>query len=161
MPGTPDESLFEVEQELLGGSGDAMEADPLLKHIRTRVTDEGLIIEVFDIEGSPLFDGPTAEPEPIFEDLVEMIGRVLSRTVNPVAVTGHLATGDVGRGGPDPWRLSADRAQLTRELLAGGRRRRRRVSRVTGKADRSPVADDPRESRNRRVEITLLRRFEG
>ena len=58
------QSLFEVEQELLGGSGDAMEADPLLEHIRTRVTDEGLIIEVFDIEGSPLFDGPTAEPEP-------------------------------------------------------------------------------------------------
>ncbi len=51
VPGTPDESLFEVEQELLGGSGDAMEADPLLQHIRTRVTDEGLIIEVFDIDG--------------------------------------------------------------------------------------------------------------
>ena len=92
------------------------------QHIRTRVTDEGLIIEVFDIEGSPLFDGPTAEPEPIFEDLVQMIGRVLSRTVNPVAVTGHLAAGDVGRGGPDPWRLSSDRAQLTRDLPRGGRR---------------------------------------
>ena len=122
VPGTPDASLFEVEQELLGGSGDAMEADPLLRHIRTRVTDEGLIIEVFDIEGSPLFDGPTAEPEPIFEDLVQMIGRVLSRTVNPVAVTGHLATGDTGRGEADPWRLSADRAQLTRGLPGGGGR---------------------------------------
>jgi chemotaxis protein MotB len=131
VPGTPDASLFEVEQELLGGSGDAMEADPLLQHIRTRVTDEGLIIEVFDIEGSPLFEGPTTEPEPIFEQLIEMIGRVLARTVNPVAVTGHLAGGDVGRAGPDP------------------------------KADRSPVADDPRDSRNRRIEITLLRKFDG
>ena len=115
VPGTPDESLYKVEQELLGGSGDAMEADPLLAHIRTRITDEGLIIEVFDIPGSPLFDGPTAEPNPIFEDLVQMIGRVLSRTVNPVAVSGHLATGDVGRGGPSPWRLSSDRAQLARD----------------------------------------------
>ena len=52
-----DESLHDVEKALLGGSGDAMEADPLLEHIRTRVTDEGLIIEVFDIAGSPLFDG--------------------------------------------------------------------------------------------------------
>ena len=69
VPGTPDASLYEIEQELLGGSGDAMEADPLLQHIRTRITDEGLIIEVFDIEGSPLFDGATAEPEPIFERL--------------------------------------------------------------------------------------------
>ena len=144
VPGTPDESLFEVEQELLGGSGDAMEADPLLEHIRTRVTDEGLIIEVFDIEGSPLFDGPTAEPNPIFEDLVQMIGRVLSRTVNPVAVTGHLATGDVGRGGPDPWRLSSDRAQLTRELpRVRPASPTRGSSRVTGKADRSPVVGRP------------------
>jgi chemotaxis protein MotB len=160
VPGTPDESLFEVEQELLGGSGDAMEADPLLEHIRTRVTDEGLIIEVFDVEGSPLFDGPTSEPEEIFERLVGMIGRVLSRTVNPVAVTGHLAAGDVGRGGPDPWRLSADRAQLARALLTAAGVADARVSRVTGRADRGPVADDPRDSRNRRIEITLLRKFD-
>ena len=64
VPGTPDESLYKVEQELLGGSGDAMEADPLLEHIRTRVTDEGLIIEVFDIPGSPLFDGADRGAEP-------------------------------------------------------------------------------------------------
>ena len=160
VPGTPDESLFKVEQELLGGSGDAMEADPLLEHIRTRITDEGLIIEVFDIPGSPLFDGPTAEPNPIFEDLVQMIGRVLSRTVNPVAVTGHLATGDVGRNGPSPWRLSSDRAQLARDLLAAAGVADQRIARVTGKADRSPEAEDPRDSRNRRVEITLLRHFE-
>ncbi len=160
VPGTPDESLFKVEQELLGGSGDAMEADPLLEHIRTRITDEGLIIEVFDIAGSPLFDGPTASPNPIFEDLVRMIGRVLSRTVNPVAVSGHLATGDVGRGGPNPWRLSSDRAQLARDLLSAAGVADQRVARVTGKADRSPEADDPHDSRNRRVEITLLRHFE-
>ncbi len=161
VPGTPDESLFEVEQELLGGSGDAMEADPLLEHIRTRVTDEGLIIEVFDIPGSPLFVGPTTAAEPIFDRLVEMIGRVLSRTVNPVAVTGFLASGDVERGGPDPWRLSADRAQLARQLLTAAGVADPRISRVTGKSDRSPVAEDPRDSRNRRIEITLLRKFDA
>ena len=140
----PDESLYEIEQELLGGSGDAMEADPLLKHIRTRVTDEGLIIEVFDIEGSPLFDGADRRAEPdLRATSSQMIGRVLSRTANPVAVTGHLATGDVGRGGPDPWRLSADRAQLARELLEAAGVADARVARVTGKADRSPVDDGP------------------
>jgi flagellar motor protein MotB len=30
---------------------------------------------------------------------------------------------------------------------------------VTGRADRAPVVDDPAAERNRRVEITLLRRF--
>ena len=160
VPGTPDESLFAVEQQLLGGSGDAMEADPLLEHIRTRITDEGLIVEVFDIEGSPLFDGATAEPQPIFAQLVQMIGRILSRTTNPVAVTGYLAAGDVGRGGPDPWQLSSDRAQLARTFLDAAGVADAGCSASPASPDRDPVTDDAHDSRNRRVEITLLRRFE-
>ena len=89
-----------------------------------------------------------------------MIGRVLSRTVNPVAVTGHLAAGDVGRDGPDPWRLSADRAQLTRDFLEAAGVADARVSpRDRQGRPRPRGADDPRDQRNRRVEITLLRRF--
>lgn len=149
-----DDSLYDIEKALLGGSGDAMEADPLLAHIRTRVTDEGLIIEVFDIDGSPLFDGAGAMPNPILGRLVAMIGRVLARTTNPVAVSGHLATGDA-----DPWTVSTGRAQITRELLEAAGVADPRLDRVTGKADRGPVADDPAAPRNRRVEITLLRRF--
>jgi chemotaxis protein MotB len=154
-----DDSLWEIQNELLGASGDAVEADPLLKHIRTRVTDEGLIIEVFDIEGSPLFEGETATPNDITTKLVGMIGRVLARTENPVAITGHLSSGDVGPGKPDAWNLSADRAQVTREILVGAGVTDARLARVTGKADRSPSVDDPSDSRNRRVEITLLRDF--
>jgi chemotaxis protein MotB len=156
-----DKSLYEVEQALLGGSGDAVEADPLLQHIRTRVTDEGLIIEVFDIEGSPLFAGAGVVPEPIFGRLVAMIGRVIARTENPVAVAGHLAAGDVAVGSASAWTVSTGRAELTRALLAGAGVPDARMSRVTGRADRDPVADTPGDARNRRVEITLLRRFPG
>ena len=155
-----DSSLYDVEQALLGGSGDAMQADPVLQHIRTRVTDEGLIIEVFDTAGSSLFAADTALPNPIFGRLIDMIGRVLSHTENQVAVTGNLAAGDTSRGGPDPWRLSSDRAQLARARLVDAGVADARLARVTGKADRSPTTDDPRETRNRRIEITLLRHFE-
>jgi chemotaxis protein MotB len=160
VPAASDQSLFEIQEELMGGSGDAVEADPLLKHIATRVTDEGLIIDVFDIPGSPLFGRTSAEANPIFDQLVGMIGRVLSRTANPVAVTGHLAPGDVGADGPDPWRLSGDRAQLARTLLVAAGVADARLNRVTGKADRSPVSEDAGDSRNRRIEVTLLRRFD-
>ncbi len=161
--GTPDQSLWEIQAELLSGagSGDAVEADPLLKHIRTRVTDEGLIIEVFDIEGSPLFVPDTAVANPILDQLLDMIGRVLSRTANPVAVTGHLAASDIGPAGPDPWSLSGDRAQLSRALVVAGGVSDTRISRVTGKADRHPVGDGVEDDRNRRIEITLLRRFDS
>ena len=86
--------------------------------------------------------------------------KTMAARTNPVAVTGHLAAGDVGGDGPDPWRLSSDRAQLARVFLEAVGVADARVSRVTGKSDRSPAADDPRDQRNRRVEITLLRRFE-
>ena len=155
-----DDSLLDVEKALLGGSGDAMQADPLLEHIRTRVTDEGLIIEVFDTPGSPLFRQDTATATPILGKLLAMIGRVLAGTANPVAITGNLAAGDTGRGGPDPWTLSTDRAQLARGRLVAAGVADARLARVTGKADRSPATDAPRDPRNRRVEITLLRHFE-
>jgi chemotaxis protein MotB len=153
-----DESLADVQNELLGASGDAVEADPLLRHIRTRLTDEGLIIEVFDIEGSPLFAEGAAVPNPILLRLLDMIGRVLARTENPVAITGHLARGDAGEA-VDPWLLSSDRAQRARGLLVAAGVRDDRLDRVTGRADRTPSTDAPSEARNRRIEITLLRRF--
>jgi chemotaxis protein MotB len=160
-PTTSDQSLYEIQEELMGGSGDAVEADPLLKHIATRVTDEGLIIDVFDIPGSPLFGRTSSEANPIFDRLIGMIGRVLSRTANPVAVTGHLAPGDVEGADVDAWRLSGDRAQLARTLIVAAGVADARVDRVTGKADRSPVAEDADDSRNRRIEITLLRDFDS
>jgi chemotaxis protein MotB len=153
-----DQSLYDIAEELTGGSGDAVEADPDLKHIATRVTDEGLIIEVFDIPGSPLFDGPTLEPNAILVRLLAMIGRVLAGTANPVAVTGHLAAGDVTPE-IDPWRLSGGRAQLARERLVAAGIEEARLARVTGKSDRSPIADQAGAARNRRIEITLLRSF--
>lgn len=153
-----DQTLFEIAEELTGGSGDAVEADPALQHIATRVTDEGLIIEIFDIPGSPLFDGPTLEPNPIVERLLSMVGRVLARTANPVAVTGHLGVADTGTD-VDPWRLSGGRAQLARERLVAAGVTEDRVARVTGKADRSAVTANPGDARNRRIEITLLRSF--
>jgi chemotaxis protein MotB len=151
-----DLDLAEIEDELLGGSGDAHEADPLLRHVRTRLTDEGLIIEIFDIENSPLFLAGGAEPSPVLEKLGAMIGRVIARTANPVAVTGHL-----GRTTPedDPWQSSIDRAQAARAILVAAGVSEPRFARITGKADREPARSEPDDPRNSRIEITLLRRF--
>ncbi|MEM8569342.1 MAG: flagellar motor protein MotB [Pseudomonadota bacterium] len=156
------DTLFDIEQQLLGASGDATEADPMLAHIATRLTDEGLIIEVFDRPTSPLFNAATTEFNPIFERLVQMIGRVTATVGNKVAISGHLATGDVALStpSPDPWLLSSDRAQLTRELLVLGGVSDARIERVTGRSDRAPViSEDSGDPRNRRIEITLLREF--
>jgi chemotaxis protein MotB len=156
------QSLLDIQEELTGASGDALEADPLLSQVATRLTDEGLIIEVFDRYGSPLFNGATTEFNPAFERLMRMIGRVAASVGNKVAVSGHLATGDAAATvpSPDPWMLSSDRAQIARELLVLGGVTEVRIARVTGMSDRGPVIeDDPANARNRRIEIVLLRDF--
>lgn len=153
--GTED-GFADIEDMLLGGSGDAVEADPLLRHIRTRVTDEGLIIEIFDIEDSPLFDGESIRPNLVLNRLVALIGRVLGHTTNAVAVTGHV--GSVSSE-TDAWQLSSGRSHFVREGLVEAGLAPERIARVTGKADRDPVMAEPSHPRNRRIEITLLRRF--
>jgi chemotaxis protein MotB len=154
-----DDTLWDIQSQLMGASGDAVDADPLLKHIRTRITDEGLIIEVFDIERSPLFEDDSATPNPILERLLGMIGRVLARTENAVAISGHLAAGDVGPDRPDPWTLSTDRAQSARGLIVAAGVADARLARITGQADRNPSGEEALEDRNRRIEVTLLRSF--
>ena len=49
------EQLKALEEMLTGASGESMVSDDVLRHIVTKVTDEGLLIELFDIEGDPLF----------------------------------------------------------------------------------------------------------
>ncbi len=158
-PTSGDAGITEIANELSGASGDAVDADPLLKHIRTRVTDEGLIIEVFDIPGSPLFGPADAAANPILERLLGMIGRVLARTSNPVAISAHLSTVDIGPGRPDPWVLSAERAQSALGLVVAAGVGDARVERVTGHADRQPASEDATDTRNRRIEVILLRQF--
>jgi len=45
------EEFAEIESKLMGRSGESLVSDGALKHIVTRVTDEGLIIELFALEG--------------------------------------------------------------------------------------------------------------
>ncbi|PWG74183.1 chemotaxis protein MotB, partial [Enterococcus hirae] len=55
------------------------------------------------------------------------------------------------------WSLSTARAQAMRALLEDGGLPADRLARVTGYADRRPVAADPMDPRNDRIEVILLR----
>jgi len=48
-----DEAFAAIAEKLLGNSGESLVADSLLTHVHTRVTDEGLIIELFDFPNRP------------------------------------------------------------------------------------------------------------
>jgi chemotaxis protein MotB len=156
-PESADSELARLESLLNGSSGESSIDDELLQHVRTRITDEGLIIELFDLEDSSLFEGQTDRPTAKMQALLEMMAGIFGLVGNDIAVTGHTSAVSVVMKANPNWQLSAARAQVTRSMLTGFGVSDLRFRRVTGKADREPADENPMAARNRRMEITLLR----
>lgn len=154
-----DEADFQtVEEALTGNSGESAVEPELLKHIVTRVTDEGLVIDLSALPGQPLFRDETDRPTALLEDLAAMLARVTRIVTNSMAIEGHVRARPVVLSDNPVWSLSARRADAMRRLLVEQGLDYRRVTRVTGHADREPAVRDPMALRNNRLEIILLRR---
>lgn len=150
-------AFTEAQEALMGKAGESMASDMLLRRIVTRVTDEGLIIEFFDLEGEPLFERGTNTPTPIMTELALMLGSIVNLANNRIAVNGFIATQPIVAIDSRVWDLSQSRADISRQLLVQSGVDEMRVQRVTGFADRKPAARNPMAARNNRVEIILLR----
>jgi chemotaxis protein MotB len=152
-------ALAELQTALQAMSGESEVAAELMRHIRTKVTNEGLVIEVFETPERPLFVDDTDAPTPLMRGLMAMIASVAQLVTNDMAVTGHTDAASVGRDGEDgAWRLSSDRALTARRLLTDEGLGAERVKRVAGRAATQPMTENPLDPQNRRIEITLLRR---
>lgn len=147
----------EVQELLTAFSGESMAADDAMRHIVTRVTDEGLIIEIYDLKSEPLFAPRKTEPEVVTTLLLKMMGRVLSVVKNDVAVTGYVRSEPLVVVDNPVWDLSTQRADKVRKMLEENGVPSNRIQRVTGYADRKPAVRNPMAARNNRVEIVLLR----
>ncbi len=150
-------SFKAMEDALMGRGGESMATQEQLKHIVTRVTDEGLVIELFSLENAPLFDPETDSPTALLEDLARMLAKITNLVENPVAVEGHVRSQPVVLAKNPVWEVSTKRADMMRALMEKQGMSRQRVQRVTGHADREPALGNTMAIRNDRLEITLLR----
>ena len=156
-----DQQLQEIaralQSELTGSGGQAMQRVNLLRHVVTRITDEGLVIELGDIVDEPLFEGETAQPAPVLRELTAILATVLGRGRNQIAIAGHV------RGFPEMmienpvWPLSDDRAHSVRRLLVQARMDEGRIQRVTAFGDKKPRNSNAMDPANNRIEVILLR----
>lgn len=146
-----------VAEQLVGQGGEAMLSDTSLRHIVTRVTDEGLVIELFDLPDMPLFDRNTAQPRLILEQLIEGVSRAAKIVPNGIAIEAHVATLSILPDSSPAWPLSQARASRVRELIQAAGTEPKRLMRVTGHADREPVDPMLASVRNNRIEIVILR----
>lgn len=155
----PEEApLADLESRLLARSGESEAADDLLDHILTRVTDEGLVIEVFAREGRPLFESGSDAPTARMRAILAMVGDVIGIVSNSVAIAGHTDAEPFAAAERDNWTLSAARADAARRSLLSAGVETPRIARIVGEADRDlALPSAPTDPRNRRVTITLLR----
>ena len=149
--------LRTIETQLMGIGGESLVSEEALRHVVTRLTDEGLVIEVFSLPDVPIFRIGTAEPEPITAEILAMIARLTEAVANPVAVAAYLNTRPVVLADNPVWDLSVGRAGAVRAALEDGGIDPVRMRRQTGHADHEPLTLDPSEPRNERIEIILLR----
>lgn len=122
-------------------------------------TSEGLRIQIIDKDNLSLFPSASAIPYARGRDLLMMIGKVVGQLPNNISVAGHTdSTPFVTGSRRDNWSLSTERANTSREYLVKAGVAESHIARVTGLADREPFANDPKDSRNRRISIVLLRK---
>ena len=155
--GTENKDFAEVEAALTAMSGESMASDDALRHIVTRVTDEGLIVEIFDLPDDALFADGTSDPKPVLGEIAGIVARVFGPILNQVAVNGFVRSYPIVLVQSPAWDLSSARADAMRELLEAGGLDDTRLERVTGYADNRPAVGNPMASRNNRLEIILLR----
>jgi chemotaxis protein MotB len=148
----------QIDKALSARSGESMTMERALRHIVTKVTDEGLVIEIFDLEDTPLFAGLTATPEPVTKTIAALLAEVLSITSNKLAVSGFVRSFPITLIENPAWSMSAARAQAMRVLLQEAGVDSERINRISGYADRKPVTANPVAIRNNRLEVILLRR---
>lgn len=149
--------LQEAFAMLKGRGGESMFSIKQQRHIVSRLTDEGLIIELFDLPDATLFEAGTDTPTPMLKSLISVLSEVMILAKNKVAVEGHTHAYPIVLKRNPVWFLSWQRANKARLLLADNGLRHDRVQRVTGHADKELATKNPTSQRNNRLEIILLR----
>jgi chemotaxis protein MotB len=154
---TQNEKFESLEAALVGRGGESMVMENALEHIVTRVTDEGLVIEVFATPDQPLFDPATQNPTDLLKTMVFMIADIAKTVTNGIAVEGHVPAAPIVLADNRVWDISTRQAAAVRILFEDIDTVESCILRITGHADREPVTRNIMAVRNNRIEIIMLR----
>jgi len=145
----------EIERQL--GTADGALRD-FAQNIQVEMTPEGLRLQIFDRDGTPMFAPGGTEPTPRLNKILQVLGNILATVPNAVVVAGHTDAQAFNRNGYGNWELSSDRANSTRRVLEQNGVPPARMYRVEGKASVEPLMQEaPNDPRNRRIAITVMR----
>lgn len=153
--------LFEQAEEAMKR---AFESDPTLRDLAENIiveqTPEGLKIELQDSDKHAMFNAGSAAITKDGVLLLTQIQKVINQLPNYISITGHTDASQVeSRSGEySNWELSADRANASRRFLLQVGMDAARVRKIVAMGSTELLdEDDPRNPRNRRITVILLK----
>lgn len=135
--------------------------DPAMRRLAGKLrfteTAEGLRIDLVDEADFSMFTMGTSQLTPDAIAMLRAVGSAIRDLPNSVKIRGHTDSLPWGaQTGMNNWRLSVERAEVTRVFLGGLRVAEPRFQRIEGVADREPYdPSNPADPRNRRMSILL------
>ncbi len=156
---TEAQRFAKLERDLRQAMQSVPELERLIDNLQIEHAPEGLRIQIVDQARTSMFPLGSAAMYHSTKTLLQQVARAIARLPNQVAISGHTdSIAFRGTDGYDNWSLSLDRADATRRVLVAAGLDSARLAMVTGKADTDHLfPHDPRDPRNRRISITLLR----
>ncbi|MEM9422278.1 MAG: OmpA family protein, partial [Pseudomonadota bacterium] len=124
--------------------------------VKVTLSDEGVIVDLMEADGAPLFDSGRSVPSDLMRTVVERITPVLKESGRPVKIVGHTDSVPFRNGSQfTNWELSAERANAARRLAVQYGLPYDLISEVVGKADKMPLVADRTAPENRRISIIM------
>ena len=129
----------------------------LARNLHFTETMEGLRIDIVDDADFSMFALGTSQLTPAGAKLFAEVAVPIAEAPNQLMIRGHTdAAPWSAKSGTNNWRLSVDRAEVTRHYLEFRGVAADRFARIEGVADREPyIPSDRFDPRNRRISITL------
>ncbi|WP_431321414.1 MotB family protein [Rhizobium sp. YTU87027] len=139
----------EIAQQISGIAG------KLAEGLTVTPSEGGLLVSISDQSDDSMFNIGSAVPRKEMVLAMEKIGEILKSKPGAVVIRGHT-DGRQYKGENENWRLSMDRAQAAYYMIVRGGLDEKRISQVSGFADRKLKDQaDPFNATNRRIEILL------
>lgn len=126
-------------------------------NIEVEVVPQGLRILLRDDRKNKMFRRGSAQMTPFFQDVLRSLAPVFGPIENRIMISGHTDSSKFYNAAFTNWELSSQRALQARQMLEIGGMPKDRVAQVVAMADTMLIdPDNPKASRNRRIELLLL-----
>lgn len=126
-------------------------------NIEVEVVPQGLRILLRDDRNNKMFRRGNAQMTPFFQDVLRSLAPVFGSIENRIMISGHTDSSKFYNAAFTNWELSSQRALQARQMLEIGGMPKDRVAQVVAMADTMLIdPENPKASRNRRIELLLL-----